>query len=126
MPSLNPFLDVDRELARRVTNYLAGQHVPALRAIQVEALNGAVTLRGTVKTFYEKQLTHHSASRVAGVRQVIDEIQVTWPSKFQTHLRSTTQKRPTTDTSVVQITFPLPSPADFSPARRHSADHPTG
>ena len=126
MPSLNPFLDVDRELARRVTNYLAGQHIPALRAIEVEALNGAVTLRGTVKTFYEKQLTHHSASRVAGVRQVIDEIQVTWPTRFQTHLRTTTQKRPTTDRPVVQINLPLPRPADFSPARSQSADHPTG
>jgi hypothetical protein len=76
----NHFLDGDDELQRRVVNYLAGQHIPALRNLEVQAFNGAVTLRGRVRSFYEKQLSNHSASRVAGVRQVIDAIEVVWPT----------------------------------------------
>src|SRR5688572_29631532 len=94
MSSLKPFLDADRELARRVTNFLAGQHVPALRAIQVEVRNGAVTLRGRVRTYYEKQLSHHSAKRVAGVHQVINEIEVAWPSKTDSYVAPATRRPP--------------------------------
>jgi hypothetical protein len=89
MSSINSFLEVDQLLARRVSNFLAGQHMPALRAITVEARNGAVTLRGNVRTFFEKQLSHHSAKRVAGVKQVIDEIEVAWPTKSDSHSPST-------------------------------------
>lgn len=81
MKSLKPFLDADLDLQRRVVNFLAGQHVPALRALSVEANNGAVTLRGNVRSFFEKQLSHHSAKRVAGVQRVIDEVEVIWPRR---------------------------------------------
>ena len=66
----------DRDLQRRVVAYLAGRHVPSLRNLQVEVLNGRVTLRGRVRTFYEKQLGQHSARRVAGVVQLVDAIDV--------------------------------------------------
>jgi hypothetical protein len=126
MPSLHPFLDADRELARRVTNFLSGQSVPALRAIQVEATNGAVTLRGQVRTFYEKQLSHHSASRVAGVRQVIDEVQVVWTPRHDVLTRSDDRRRKADAVRVYQVTLPLPQPAKFSPARSHFADRAIG
>ena len=122
MPLLNPFLDADRELARRVTNFLAGQHVPALRAIQVEVRNGAVTLRGNVRTFYEKQLSQHSAGRVAGVHQVVDEIEVARPSKTDPYVTPATRRPTATDESVLQVILPLPKPADRSPARSQFAD----
>ena len=122
MSSLHPFLDADRDLARQVTNFLAGQHVPALRAIQVEAQGGAVTLRGHVRTFFEKQLSHHSASRVAGVRQVIDEIQVVWPTKTETYPTPAVRRRQAGETPVLQVSLPLPNPADRSPARSQFAD----
>ncbi len=121
MSTLNPFLDADRELARRVTNFLAGQHVPALRAIQVEARNGAVTLRGNVRTFFEKQLTHHGARRVAGVHQVIDEIEVAWPAKTDPYVPAT-RRFGASPNDVLQVTLPLPNPADRSPARSQFAD----
>ena len=46
----------DRDLERRVTAFLAGRNVPALRRLYVRSSQGVVTLRGHVRTFYEKQL----------------------------------------------------------------------
>jgi osmotically-inducible protein OsmY len=66
----------DRDLERRVVNYLWGRHVPALRHIVVEAAGGIVTLRGQVRSFYEKQLCHNCCRRVAGVRELIDDLDV--------------------------------------------------
>ena len=66
----------DRDLERRVVNYLWGRHVPALRHVEVEADGGVVTLRGQVRSFYEKQLCHNCCRRVAGVRELVDAINV--------------------------------------------------
>lgn len=66
----------DRDLERRVVNYLWGRHVPALRHVVVEAEGGIVTLRGQVRSFYEKQLCHNCCRRVAGVHELIDAIDV--------------------------------------------------
>lgn len=68
----------DRDLERRVTNFLAGRHVPGLRHVEVEAHNGTVTLRGRVRTFYEKQLCQDCCRRVAGVVQFIDDVDVVY------------------------------------------------
>ena len=40
----------------------------------MEVRGGAVTLRGLVGTFYERQLALASSARVAGVRELVDEI----------------------------------------------------
>lgn len=66
----------DVELERRVMNYLVGRHVPSLRHISVEAAGGTVTLRGKVRSFYEKQLCHNCCRRVAGVVQLVDDLDV--------------------------------------------------
>lgn len=66
----------DRELERRIVNYLCGRHVPALRWIAVEANNGTVTVRGQVSSFYQKQLCINCCSRVAGVVRLHDEVKV--------------------------------------------------
>lgn len=66
----------DRDLEQRVVGYLARRHVPSLRQLAVEARNGTVTLRGQVRSFYEKQLSSHCCRRVAGVLQLVDEIDV--------------------------------------------------
>jgi osmotically-inducible protein OsmY len=66
----------DTELERRVTSFLAGKHLPGLRQIEVEARGGVVTLRGRVRTFYEKQLCHQCCRRVAGVLKFIDAVDV--------------------------------------------------
>jgi osmotically-inducible protein OsmY len=74
--ALIPSESADRDLERRILNYLAGRHVSALRQLEVEAHNGTVTLRGRVKSFYEKQLCQHCCRRVAGVVNFIDDVQV--------------------------------------------------
>jgi osmotically-inducible protein OsmY len=68
--------EADRDLERRVTAFLADRNLPALRRLGVRSHRGVVTLRGNVKSFYEKQLGGQSARRVAGVIDVIDAIQV--------------------------------------------------
>lgn len=68
--------DSDLDLARRVSRYLAERQRPALRQLKVEAASGTVRLSGNVGTFYEKQLSQHCTLRVAGVRELIDEVHV--------------------------------------------------
>jgi osmotically-inducible protein OsmY len=64
----------DSDLARRVATFLATQHRPGLRLLEVEARAGVVTLRGQVSTFYEKQLSAQLTRRVAGVLRLVDEV----------------------------------------------------
>jgi osmotically-inducible protein OsmY len=66
----------DRDLERRVVNFLRGWQMPGLRNLEVQAADGTVTLRGTVNSFYEKQLSQQCCRRVAGVLKLIDAINV--------------------------------------------------
>lgn len=66
----------DRDLERRVVNFLRGWQMPGLRNVEVEAAAGTVTLRGTVNSFYEKQLSQQCCRRVAGVLKLIDAVSV--------------------------------------------------
>ncbi len=66
----------DRDLEHRVRAFLAAHNVPALRRLSINADDGTVTLRGSVFTFYEKQLSQQCPRRVAGVRRLIDEVVV--------------------------------------------------
>lgn len=67
---------VDGELEQRVVSFLLGQSVPALRRIKVLVNNGVVTLKGRVQSYYERQLCLSCCQRVAGVRQLVDLIEV--------------------------------------------------
>lgn len=69
-------LSDDSSLARRVKNYLIGYKMPGLRDVEVEADNGTVTLRGQVHSYYQRQLAIHCCRRVAGVNQLVDELEV--------------------------------------------------
>ena len=66
----------DQDLQRRVLTFLAGRYLPSLRSLQVEVHEGTVTLRGQVASFYEKQVAIHSCQRVAGVRHLVDAVDV--------------------------------------------------
>jgi hypothetical protein len=70
----------DRDLEGRVRQFLGARNFPALRRLAIEARNGTVTLRGRVATFYEKQLSQQCQQRVAGVRQLIDQVVVERPA----------------------------------------------
>jgi osmotically-inducible protein OsmY len=69
----------DGDLKRRVVNYLFERRVASLRSIEVTAQAGRVTLQGRVGSFYEKQLCIHCCRRVAGVRQLVDNVLVIRP-----------------------------------------------
>jgi len=60
----------DRDLESRISNFLCHQYRQALSALEIEARNGDVTLRGQVSTYYEKQLAISCCRRVAGVLSV--------------------------------------------------------
>ena len=72
--ALNVSLAQDSELERRIGIFFASQSRPALRAVEVMAADGVVTLRGQVHSYYEKQLSMHLAARVAGVLRLKDEL----------------------------------------------------
>jgi osmotically-inducible protein OsmY len=74
----------DRDLERRVANYLADRQVSALREIDIRADRGTVTLRGEVRSFYHKQLCLNCCRRVAGVLQLVDEVDVVTDSPATT------------------------------------------
>ncbi len=66
----------DQDLEARVRAALAVRLGPAFSRLSVEARSGCVTLRGTVFSYYEKQLGGASAIRVAGVYGLVDAIEV--------------------------------------------------
>ena len=66
----------DHDLQRRVVNFLQGWQMPGLRNVEVQVASGTVTLRGTVNSFYEKQLSQQCCRRVAGVLKLVDAVNV--------------------------------------------------
>jgi osmotically-inducible protein OsmY len=66
----------DRDLEQRVANYLFNRRKPTSRRIDVKVVGGTVTLCGRVRSFYERQLCIHCCQRVAGVRGLVDRIEV--------------------------------------------------
>jgi osmotically-inducible protein OsmY len=89
------FEPADQELRRRVKTFLSITHRPGLRFLDVEAHAGVVRLRGSVKTFYEKQLSAQLARRVAGVVRLIDEVTVNHPPFDQRQEVVTIKLQPT-------------------------------
>ena len=69
----------DGDLQRRVVNFLQGWQMPGLRNVEVQVAQGTVTLRGTVNSFYEKQLSQQCCRRVAGVLKFVDAVCVATP-----------------------------------------------
>jgi osmotically-inducible protein OsmY len=63
----------DFEIEKSVRAFLNGQNVPSLRRLAVSVSAGTVTLRGPLRTFYERQLSQQCLRRIAGVRQLIDQ-----------------------------------------------------
>ncbi len=68
-------LSPDEQLARRIRNFVVSHH-SGQREMRLEVDRGVVKLTGSVHSFYQKQLWVHGAKRVAGVVQILDEIEV--------------------------------------------------
>lgn len=50
----------------------------ATRNLRFEADQGQVTLRGVVKTYYQKQIAQEILRRVDGVQEIDNQLEVTW------------------------------------------------
>ena len=64
------------DLARRVALTLSQQLGIGSERIHVAAHDGEVVLSGRVGTYYRRQLALAGARRVAGVRRIVDQIEV--------------------------------------------------
>jgi osmotically-inducible protein OsmY len=71
----------DDDLAEAVTHFLKQEHIPGTYRLTAKSQSGIVTLRGRVNSFYHRQLCIHAGGRVAGVRRIVDEIEVAIPEK---------------------------------------------
>ena len=49
---------------------------PAMRNVRCEFRQGMIILRGTLHSFYHKQLAQEAVARIEGVLRVINEIEV--------------------------------------------------
>jgi osmotically-inducible protein OsmY len=48
------------------------------RTLRFETSQGRVTLRGTVGTYYQKQMAQESLRHVAGIHEIANELEVCW------------------------------------------------
>ncbi len=65
-------------LADRATIALENNpHLPR-RKLSLEARQGHVTLRGTVTTYFQKQMAQEALRRIEGVEQVDNQLEVHW------------------------------------------------
>ncbi len=67
----------DRDLERHVTVRLLNRNVVSLRQVVVQASSGTITLRGTVTSFYQKQLCIQACRDVPGMVALVDKVEVT-------------------------------------------------
>lgn len=65
-------------LAERLHSELANNPYVARRNLRFEASAGRVVLRGTVKSFYEKQMAQEVVLRIDGVEEVDNLVEVNW------------------------------------------------
>jgi osmotically-inducible protein OsmY len=66
----------DRLLAGRIATQLAETNWASLRRLSVDVEAGAVTLRGSVGSFHEKQIAIQACRGLAGIDQLIDAVEV--------------------------------------------------
>ena len=76
----SPVTDIEAtELAKRVKTFLLALHYPSLRQLEVEMDHDVLVVRGHVGSFHERQLAVACCKRVAGVRRIEDQLQVSKP-----------------------------------------------
>lgn len=68
-------MDSDLDLKRRVELFLQEKGGSSLPRLSITVEDGQVMLRGTVRSFYERQLCL-CCQHVAGVLRVVDELKV--------------------------------------------------
>jgi osmotically-inducible protein OsmY len=69
----------DRELEQQLTSRLQDRQVP-VHLVEVEAHDGIVTMRGTLRSFYQRQQCIHCGMNLVGVERLIDALEVRYQS----------------------------------------------
>ena len=64
------------DLKQRIIIFLSQKGVGSVRDLGIDVADGTVTFRGTVASFYERQLCQ-TCRYVQGVRKVVDDLTVT-------------------------------------------------
>jgi osmotically-inducible protein OsmY len=69
---------VDTQLADRAHRALQNNpHLPPA-GVRLSAREGRVTLQGTVRSFYQKQMAQESLRDVEGVSEIENQLEVKW------------------------------------------------
>jgi osmotically-inducible protein OsmY len=69
---------ISRPLFERIHDALTtNPHVPS-QMVRVETEEGRVILKGSVTTFFQKQMAQEAVRRVDGVQQIDNLLQVNW------------------------------------------------
>jgi osmotically-inducible protein OsmY len=69
---------LSRPLFDRICDALTtNPHVPSEK-VRVEAADGRVVLKGSVSTFFQKQMAQEAVRRIDGVQQIENLLQVNW------------------------------------------------
>jgi osmotically-inducible protein OsmY len=66
----------DRLLASQIANQLAETNRASLRRLSVAVQDGAVTLRGSVASFHERQIAIQACRMLTGIERLIDAVEV--------------------------------------------------
>jgi osmotically-inducible protein OsmY len=64
------------EVTRAAKDHLNRNPYPAIRDVSCECDRGVLVLRGHVSSYYHKQVAQEAVSRLDGVTQVVNEIEV--------------------------------------------------
>lgn len=66
----------DRMLASQISMQLAETRRPSLKRLSVDVRGGEVTLRGSVESFYERQIAIQACRVLSGIERLIDAVEV--------------------------------------------------
>ena len=66
----------DQAVVRQILDVLRNLNGSAAKSVAIEVVDGVLTLRGPVDTFYTKQVFLHYGRQASGVAAVVDELRV--------------------------------------------------
>jgi osmotically-inducible protein OsmY len=69
---------VDAQLTDRAMSALINNPHLSRRQLRLEARQGRVTVRGIVRSFFQKQMAQESLRRVEGVCHIENQLEVMW------------------------------------------------
>ncbi|MCA9173206.1 MAG: BON domain-containing protein [Planctomycetales bacterium] len=70
--------DADIDLARRAEEILINSPYLNGQRLRLESHAGQLTLRGHVRTYFQKQMAQESLRRLEGISSIVNQLEVTW------------------------------------------------